>query len=138
MVPKKGKHNDHSHQPIHPTKDSTGAQFSPEERSLYELVTRHFLACCSKDALGKETTVTIQIAGEFFSAKGFKRMGTHQHYYDKFFLWSGLVVEESNWLDVYPYEKWTDQYLPKFNIDEQFVPTSLMMEEGNFIYINCE
>ena len=31
---------------------------------LYEFIVRHFLACVSKDALGKETTVNIDINGE--------------------------------------------------------------------------
>ena len=32
---------------------------------MYELIVRHFLACVSQDALGKETTVTIGVAGDF-------------------------------------------------------------------------
>ena len=31
---------------------------------VYEFIVRHFLACCSQDAQGKETTVDIEIAGE--------------------------------------------------------------------------
>lgn len=34
------------------------------EARVYELITRHFLACVSKDAVGKETNVTIDINGE--------------------------------------------------------------------------
>lgn len=37
---------------------------------LYELVVRHFLACVSQPAVGAETTVEIDIAGELFSASG--------------------------------------------------------------------
>ncbi|KAG5528714.1 hypothetical protein RHGRI_029395 [Rhododendron griersonianum] len=37
---------------------------------LYELVVRHFLACVSKPAVGAETTVEVDIAGELFSASG--------------------------------------------------------------------
>jgi len=37
---------------------------------LYELVVRHFLACCSQPAVGAETTVEIDIAGEQFNASG--------------------------------------------------------------------
>lgn len=39
-------------------------------QKLYELVVRHFLACVSKPAVGAETTVEIDIAGELFSACG--------------------------------------------------------------------
>jgi DNA topoisomerase-3 len=37
---------------------------------VYELVVRHFLACCSQPAVGAETTVEIDIAGEQFNASG--------------------------------------------------------------------
>ena len=37
---------------------------------MYDFVTRHFLACLSKDAVGTETTAKINIAGEVFTAKG--------------------------------------------------------------------
>jgi DNA topoisomerase IA len=37
---------------------------SGNERQVYEFVTRHFLACCSRDAEGLETIVDIDIAGE--------------------------------------------------------------------------
>ena len=37
---------------------------------MYEFVVRHFLACCSQDAQGKETTVEINIADETVSAFG--------------------------------------------------------------------
>lgn len=37
---------------------------------LYELVVRHFLACVSQPAVGAETTVEIDIAGELFFASG--------------------------------------------------------------------
>ena len=36
----------------------------------YDLVVRHFLACCSEDGIGHETVVDIDIAGEKFTAKG--------------------------------------------------------------------
>ncbi len=31
------------------------------EKRVYEFVVRHFLACCSKDAQGEETTVEIEV-----------------------------------------------------------------------------
>lgn len=39
-------------------------------QNVYELVVRHFLACVSQPAVGAETTVEINIAGEWFSASG--------------------------------------------------------------------
>jgi len=51
------------------------------------------LACISKDAVGSETKIDVQLGGETFTTKG-------------------LIIEEQNWLEVFPYEKWTDSYLP--------------------------
>lgn len=63
-----------------------------EKRALYEFIVRHFLASCSKDAVGQETNVTIDIGGEAFRTTGkhaglvvswtTHRLGTilHQHH----------------------------------------------------------
>ena len=40
-----------------------------DEARVYELIVRHFLACVSQDALGKETTVNIDINGEAVRTK---------------------------------------------------------------------
>ena len=37
---------------------------------MYEFVVRSFLAACSKQAIGFETTVDIDIAGEEFTTRG--------------------------------------------------------------------
>lgn len=39
-------------------------------QKIYELVARHFLACVSQPAVGAETIVDIDIAGEQFSVSG--------------------------------------------------------------------
>lgn len=72
---------------------------------------RHFLACISKDAVGSETVVTIKIAEETFTA-------------------SGLCILERNYLDVYPYDKWTAKEIHRYEVDEKFVPTTLALDEG--------
>ncbi len=70
-TPKQGKNNDNSHPPIHPTKYINPASLQDnDQRRLYELITRHFLACCSDDALGSETIIEFDINGEVFIAKG--------------------------------------------------------------------
>ena len=50
--PRAGGHDDKAHPPIHPTK--SGGHLTGDKKLLYELVSRHFLACCSKDALADE------------------------------------------------------------------------------------
>lgn len=63
--PREGSKSDAAHPPIHPTRLAGNNEFnSREEELVYELVTRHFLACVSRDALGHETTVEAQIGDE--------------------------------------------------------------------------
>jgi DNA topoisomerase III len=108
-APRLGKNNDNSHPPIHPTKHVDS--LSGDDGKLYEMVVRHFLACCSRDAVGAETLVEIDVRGEQFSARG-------------------LMVEERNYLEVYIYERWAQNELPVFAVGQQFVPSSIDMRDG--------
>ncbi|MED6216586.1 DNA topoisomerase 3-alpha [Stylosanthes scabra] len=110
--PRGGGHDDKAHPPIHPTKFSSGeSNWSQDHHKLYELVVRHFLACVSKPAVGAETIVEIDIAGELFHA-------------------SGRVVLEKNYLDVYRYESWGGTMLPTYTVGQQFIPTTLTLDSG--------
>lgn len=52
-------------------------------------------------------------------------------YGDETFFANGLIVLERNYLDVYPYEKWTSsQPLPRFNLHETFEPTEANITDG--------
>lgn len=81
------------------------------EKRVYELICRHFLACVSKDATGSETTVKAVVADEQFTA-------------------TGLVIYERNYLDVYIYEKWNGKEIHQYQIGNTFQPTELSMPEG--------
>ncbi|KAL8329336.1 hypothetical protein RB597_004866 [Gaeumannomyces tritici] len=113
--PRNGKHDDKAHPPIHPiTYAASGAlnDVGPEAGRLYELVVRRFLACCSEDAKGMATDMHVQYGDETF----------HAH---------GVVVLERNYLDVYPYENWTDSaQLPRLTMGEHVTPVEAMMTEG--------
>ncbi|KAI8028818.1 DNA topoisomerase 3-alpha [Camellia lanceoleosa] len=110
--PGNGGHDDKAHPPIHPTKFSGGQSgWSQDHHRLYELVVRHFLACVSKPAVGAETTVEIDIAGEMFSA-------------------SGRVILEKNYLDVYRFESWGGSMIPTYTFGQQFIPTTLTLDSG--------
>ncbi|EPZ33325.1 DNA topoisomerase, type IA, central domain-containing protein [Rozella allomycis CSF55] len=98
MFPRKGKHNDKAHPPIHPTMNVNNLE--GEEFKVYEFITRRFLACCSKDALGVETKVEIKIADETFAC-------------------SGLLITERNYLEIYIYDKWNENSLPKLIVGEE-------------------
>lgn len=107
-TPKKGTNDDHAHPPIHPTKYVNDLQ--GDEAKIYDLICRHFFACCSKDAIGHETIIQIDIAREIFTCQG-------------------SVLTERNYLDIYPWDHWYNKTIPKFEKDETFTPTSLLMKE---------
>ncbi|KAF5095581.1 hypothetical protein D0Z03_001798 [Geotrichum reessii] len=87
--PRQGRNNDKAHPPIHPVMylDRRAAQDN-DHYEVYKFITRRFLACVSPDARGEQTTVVLDWADERFRA-------------------TGLVVTERNFLEVYPYQKWT-------------------------------
>jgi DNA topoisomerase IA len=66
--PRNGRKNDKAHPPIHPT--AAANNLDPDERKVYELVTRRFLASCHSNAEGKTTTIEIEIADERFFTTG--------------------------------------------------------------------
>ncbi|KAJ6655917.1 hypothetical protein lerEdw1_004502 [Lerista edwardsae] len=108
-TPRQGTKSDQAHPPIHPTKYADNLQGN--DQRLYEFIVRHFLACCSQDAKGQETTVEIDIAGEHFVAHG-------------------LMILERNYLDVYPYDKWSDKVIPVYTRGSRFQPTTVEMVDG--------
>uniref|UniRef100_A0A8D2BB90 DNA topoisomerase n=1 Tax=Sciurus vulgaris TaxID=55149 RepID=A0A8D2BB90_SCIVU len=108
-TPRNGNKSDQAHPPIHPTKYTSNLQ--GDERRLYEFIVRHFLACCSQDAQGQETTVEIDIAQERFVAHG-------------------LMILARNYLDVYPYDHWSDKLLPVYEQGSRFQPSTVEMLDG--------
>ncbi|KAK9462745.1 DNA topoisomerase [Lipomyces oligophaga] len=111
--PRRGRHDDHAHPPIHPVIHATSeASLSFDDLKVYELVTRHFLACCSDDAKGASTEATLDWAGEYFHA-------------------SGLRVMERNYLDVYIYDRWSSSRpLPNFAKNEIITLREANLKEG--------
>lgn len=107
--PRAGKKTDNAHPPIYPTKHTN--ELRGKEASIYELVVRHFLACVSKDAVGLESQVALDINGEQFHT-------------------TGLIILELNYLEVYTYFKWNAKNIPQFSVNEEFVPDSIMMCES--------
>ncbi|XP_004342668.2 topoisomerase III [Capsaspora owczarzaki ATCC 30864] len=110
--PRKGKNNDEAHPPIHPTKPAPASFQNADEKKLYELVTRSFLATLSSDAQGHLTNVEIDVAGERFRA-------------------NGLAILERNYLLVYPYDVWSNHTLPPFREGDRFQPAEVRMDAGS-------
>jgi DNA topoisomerase-3 len=115
QIPRAGQNDDNAHPPITPCKAVDPSTINdPSQRKIYELVVKHYLACCSRDAIGRETELTLKIASEEFVAKG-------------------LMIWERNWLEIYqPWERWSTGQgeLPKARVGTRITPTSLTMNEG--------
>ncbi|ORM42199.1 DNA topoisomerase 3-alpha [Babesia sp. Xinjiang] len=112
IVPRKGNKNDEAHPPIHPVKPLRRDEAdSLQSWQLYEYITRRFLACCSPAALGHESIVFLDVAGEGFHSKG-------------------LLVRKRNWLDIYPYSSWTGNSIPAMDEGEEFMPSKILLAQG--------
>ena len=115
QLPRAGQNDDQAHPPITPCKavDPSTIQ-NPTHRSVYTLVVKHYLACCSRDAIGRETLIVVSVGTEEFTARG-------------------LMVIERNWLDIYhPFERWSTGQgeLPPLQEGSRIVPSSLTMKDG--------
>ena len=157
LWPRDGKKDDQAHPPVHPTKSVELNQLQDEDgRKVYDLIVRHFLAACSKDAKGNTTTVKIRIpAGPslnqtknidsssscFEESKGFEdgnedsssiitpQNNENAHY--EIFSASGLMVLERNYLDIYSkFDYWNAVKIPVFQIGDTFVPKTLLLVDG--------
>uniref|UniRef100_A0A6P7FEZ4 DNA topoisomerase n=1 Tax=Diabrotica virgifera virgifera TaxID=50390 RepID=A0A6P7FEZ4_DIAVI len=108
--PRQGRKSDQAHPPIHPTKYTNTLQGN--DLRLYEYIVRHFLACVHKDAKGFETTVSVDLAQEKFTAKG-------------------LIILEKNYLEVYVYERWNAKEINNYRVGDTFTPTVLDIVESS-------
>ena len=113
--PRAGQHDDQAHPPITPCK-AVDPSTIPDatQRGVYTLVVKHYLACCSRDAIGRETTLTVRVAQEEFNAKG-------------------LMILEHNWLEIYrPWERWSTGQgeLPPLQVGSRIQPHSLNLKNG--------
>ncbi len=68
--PKNGKQDDKAHPPIHPVKIIQKDELHGNEWRIYEMIARHFLASISKDAVGSETKIDVEMGGEKFTTRG--------------------------------------------------------------------
>ncbi|KAK9471085.1 DNA topoisomerase [Dipodascopsis tothii] len=111
-APRQGKNDDHAHPPIHPVAHVSMPAIDHEHHRVYTLIVQHFLACCSDDAKGESVEIMLDWSRERFSA-------------------SGLTVLQRNYLDVYPYDRWTStQMLPTFTQGEMVPLTETKIKEG--------
>ncbi|VDP93645.1 unnamed protein product [Echinostoma caproni] len=128
--PRNGKSTDKAHPPIHPLK--TGSNLQGNEARLYELVTRHFLACLSADAQGAETLVRLcvgkaSVPANSSSSSSFSLPPTDLMTSEdgEMFESKGLVILQPNYLEVYPYDRWTEKDMPNFHLGDWILPTNI-------------
>lgn len=117
---RKGKHDDKSHPPIYPVKFSGEIHsLNHEEKQVYELIARHFIATVCDDAILEETTIKLKIKNEIFAK-------------------TGTIVRKFGYLEVYKYETWSDNVLPDFQLDEM-IPLARRndqnFEKRYFLYV---
>jgi DNA topoisomerase III len=108
--PRKGTHNDEAHPPIHPVRSELN--LTGDEKKVFDFITRRFLACCSHDAKGLETVITLGVSTEEFTAKG-------------------LMISERNYLEVYPYESWSGSMVGAFEQGEILIPAAINIKSGS-------
>jgi DNA topoisomerase-1 len=70
LTPTRGKTEATDHPPIHPTEAASKASLGKDQWRIYELVCRRFFATLADDAISEVTSVTVDIGGEPFLAKG--------------------------------------------------------------------
>ena len=96
--PRLGKSDDKSHPPIYPVKFHDN-KLSQDERKVYDLIAKHFVANLLNNGVGEETKVTLSVS-------------THK------FTKSGLVIKDVGFLNVYTYDKWDSNNIPDFQLNE--------------------
>ncbi|GAV29059.1 hypothetical protein PMKS-002538 [Pichia membranifaciens] len=110
-VPRRGKHDDEAHPPIHPV--GYADNLTGKEKTIYEYVVRRFLASCSLDATGSMTSIKVQWATETFHS-------------------TGLVVLERNYLDIFKWDHWdsSKKGLPNVAVGEHIQISDATISSG--------
>jgi DNA topoisomerase III len=118
QMPRAGQNDDQAHPPITPAKAVDPQSIGdPIQRNVYILIVKHYLACVSRDAMGKETAIEVKMGTEIFAA-------------------TGLMILERNWLDIYaPWERWSTGQgeLPPVEVGSRITPHSFLMKDGRTV-----
>ncbi|MCW4049244.1 MAG: DNA topoisomerase I [Candidatus Bathyarchaeota archaeon] len=97
LIPRQGKKDDVAHPAIHPT-GSRPRRLGDNEKNVYDLVVKRFLACLSEPAIHEKIQGDIDVNGHLFYLNGSKTL-------------------ESGWMDSYqPYVKDKEVLLPELKV----------------------
>ncbi|KAK6037593.1 DNA topoisomerase [Cooperia oncophora] len=135
--PRNGTKSDEAHPPIHPLKHVPDGTLQGNDWRVYELIVRHFLACVSWDAKGRETRVRMRIGGETFHATGLcvQDLGNFSQTLAQLDLGAERL---KNWplltsvylLRVYIYDKWSNKVIPTYLEGETLIDYRLRIADG--------
>ncbi|KAA3670120.1 DNA topoisomerase III, partial [Paragonimus westermani] len=102
-----------------------------DEARLYELITRHFLACVSADAQGAETVVRLCVGKPSIpGSQSGTRVNLLTAEDGEMFEAKGLVILQPNYLDVYIYDRWVERDMPAFTLGDWILPINIEMVSG--------
>ncbi|XBW36386.1 hypothetical protein QEN19_001965 [Hanseniaspora menglaensis] len=100
-IPREGNRDDGAHPPIHPIISMSQEKFNTltkDQKQVYEYIVRRFLACCSKDAVGEQTSLTVRWGVTESDPISLKN--------GELFHVSFLKVMNRNWLEYMPFCHW--------------------------------
>ena len=109
MIPMQGKKDDPAHPAIHPTGQTVMIISEPNEKKLYDLIVRRFLAVFGETALREKLTITLDVNKQKFITEG-------------------ITTIKHGWLLLYgKYGKQKDEELPKMNVGDMLPITKKQM-----------
>ena len=99
LRPSRGRSSTTDHPPIHPVDAATKSELKGGRWTIYELVTRRFLATLAPSCKSKKTRVELSIGGEPFVSEGYE-------------------ILSPGWRKYYPYYKVNEVSLPEMKAGE--------------------
>jgi DNA topoisomerase I len=127
LIPAKGDKTDPAHPAIHPTGEAP-PRMEGQERGIYDLIVRRFLAAFGQDAVRQTVTARLDNSGEPFTAKGSNTVekGWHVYYgpYAKFEETELPHLEKGDVVDVREVKVHAKQTQPP----KRYTPASIIKE----------
>lgn len=96
LKPNEGKRTDPAHEAIHPTVEVPNLKkLSSQQRKIYDLVCRRFMACFGKPAKRESMSITLDLNGNKFNVKGRRTVEEGWiKYYGKYASFDEIVLPE--------------------------------------------
>eukprot|EP00477_Mikrocytos_mackini_P001169 GAHX01001252.1.p1 GENE.GAHX01001252.1~~GAHX01001252.1.p1 ORF type:complete len:636 (-),score=117.26 GAHX01001252.1:28-1935(-) len=115
LEPRKGKSDDSAHTPIYPCGNINKGNFDNDARKLFDLIARHYMACCHKDAEGSNTDIEFEVG-----------------YLKERFRLKGLTITYRGFLEIYEkYDKWAANKVPDFEKGKEYELKSCKVVKSN-------